>query len=127
MRKELNTQLLAAACKVCTSGCIASYECGKSKALAKSIPLFGKNNICPLAKYEVEHKDDEKDFMAILANDPTPDDLFVLCKHCEHRDASQDTSDIICFASCYEEYCLDCPVQSCREAIQECMAEAQMS
>lgn len=120
-------QAIEAAKKVCTSGCIACFECGKSKSNFGSISRFGNNEICPLAKYDVEHKDDREGFLESLLNNPDLDDLFILCKHCDHRDSSDDKENDISISSCYETHCMDCPVQMCRENIQECAAEAAMS
>lgn len=125
--KIISEQLLAAASKVCTSGCIACFECGKSKSSFSHLSPFGTNKICPLGKYDVKHDDSPKDFIESLRNNPDLDDLFVLCKHCEHRDQPKDEDDELSLESCFETYCMDCPVQMCRETIQECAAEAAMS
>ena len=125
--KIIQKQLIAAASKVCTSGCIACFECGKSKSSFNHLPPFGTNKICLLEKYGVEHDDSPKDIIESLKNNPDLDDLYILCKHCEHRDSSKDKDNELSIESCFETHCMDCPVQMCRETIQECTAEAMMS
>ena len=127
MRNTQKNQLFSAACKVCTPGCIASFNCGKSKSEFGTVPLFGTNTVCPLEKYGIEHPEEKRRLEERLMHSPDLDDLFVLCKHCEHRDASNDTPNVISTANCFETHCMDCPVQSCRENILECMAEGAMS
>lgn len=122
-----NKKLISAASKVCTRGCIASFNCGKSKSEFGTVPLFGANTVCPLEKYGIEHSEEKKSLEERLRNSPDLNDLYILCKHCEHRDSSNDTKDTISTANCFESHCIDCPVQSCRENIMECMAEGAMS
>ena len=122
--------LKAAACKVCTNECFASYDCGKEKnRIGRPLPLVGKNTVCPLAKYHVEHQQprisDKTGF--ILFNDPTMDELSALCRYCDFRDPSQDTEENIDLESCFFTHCMDCPVQHLRDNILECAAEAAMS
>lgn len=122
-----NKELISAACKVCNSGCIASFNCGKSKSEFGTVPLFGSNTVCPLEKYEIEHSTEKRSLEERLMSHPDLDDLFLLCKYCEHRDTSNDAEDTIFTANCFESHCIDCPVQSCRENIEEAMAEGAMS
>ena len=122
-----NKELISAANKVCTPGCIASFACGKSKSEFGTIPLFGSNTVCPLAKYGIEHSEERLSLEERLCLSPDLSDLYLLCKHCEHRDTSRDTPDTISTANCFETHCMDCPVQSCRENIQEARVEGAMS
>lgn len=119
--------LNAAACKVCNSGCIAGFECGKSKADWGRLPLFGSNTVCPLQKYEVEHTDKGKTLIERLRNTPELEELDLLCQHCDFRDKSKDTPETFSLESCFVSHCMDCPVESCRENIEETIAEARMS
>lgn len=123
MNEAIKKELQAAACKVCTSGCIASFDCGKTKSDFGAIPLFGANTVCPLEKFNVDHDKEKTDRAGRLGLD----DLYLLCKYCEHRDSSNDTEHSISTARCFESHCMDCPVQSCRENMQEGLAEGAMS
>lgn len=98
---------------------MAGFDCGKKRDF-NPIPLIGTNTVCPLAKFRVHASDEINDW-------PTIAELDYLCEVCEHRDKSSDTKDEFSLASCFESHCIDCPVESCRENIQECMAEAALS
>lgn len=124
---SIKNELIAAARKVCDSECIACYECGKSKTIGRTLPLIGKNTVCPLQKYNIEHNDGPKSFLERLQNDATLEDLDFLCEYCEHRDKSKDTPESFSIGNCYMTHCLDCPVQMYRDGIEECAAEARMS
>ena len=126
MNETIKKELQVAACKVCTTGCIASFNCGKTKSAFRTIPLFGSNTVCPMEKFNVDHSKEKTDWVERLENQLDLDDLYLLCKYCEHRDKSNDTENTISTANCFESHCMDCPVQSCRENIQECMAEGAM-
>ena len=124
----MKQKLLEAATRICTPACIAGYDCGKSKAagFGKPIPLFNKENaVCPLEKYKIEHKELSKNWLD--ADYPTLEDIFLLCKYCDHRDSNMDTEDTISIENCFMTHCMDCPVQMCRESIAECDAEASCS
>lgn len=121
--------LKTAACKVCTNECLASYDCGKEKThMGRPLPLVGTNETCPLAKFDVEHQSRKSDKTGfILRDDPTLEELTALCEHCDFRNNSKDTGNEISLESCFFSHCIDCPVQSCRDGILECAAEAAMS
>lgn len=127
MKETTKKELQIAACKVCTSGCIASFDCGKTKSTLGTIPLFGSNIVCPLAKFNVDHSKEKTDLIESLKNQPTLDDLYMLCEFCEHRDTTNDTDDSFSKENCFESYCIDCPVQSCIDNVLECIAEGAMS
>ena len=97
--------------------------------MGRPLPLIGKNTVCPLAKYNVEHEKPKRSERTgfILRDDPTMDELAALCQYCDFRDASKDTDEEIDLESCYFTHCMDCPVQHVRDNILECAAEAAMS
>lgn len=111
------------ACKLCDSTCIASYDCSKkSRSL---LPLVGKEAVCPLAKYDVPKKP-EKD--SIFGPSITMEDLFYACADCKHAKVFAEGGKwVLNRDGCYEDACIDCPVQMCRDNILECIAEAAMS
>lgn len=117
--------------KICTNHCIASFECGKTKAAAGNLPLCGTNTVCPLQEYDVQHSNsmrlEKKDILSWWQNEPTLDELDTLCQYCTHRDKSNDTDTTFSTESCFVTHCIDCPVQMYRENIEEATAEAMMS
>lgn len=125
--EKIHEHLVNSARKVCTPGCIAGFECGKSKEYKGSLPLCGTNKICPLQKYEIKHDDRPQDLLTRLSNEPSLQELDLLCEFCEHRDKTADTDKEFSLESCFVSHCIDCPVESCREGIMEVYAEAQMS
>ena len=123
----IEKQLQEAAAKICDYECIACFNCGKSKERAINLPLCGTNIVCPLQKYNVDHSKAPKDMLARLMNEPTVGDCNLLCQFCEHRDKSKDTADSMSLESCFSSHCIACPVEMCREGIEETMAEGRMS
>lgn len=121
--------LYNAAAKVCTDGCISCFNCGKSKSQYTLPPSPGNQlTECPLLKYNVVRKPiDPIDFLARWANNPTEEDINLLCEYCEHRDKSEDDGETFSLESCFRTHCISCPVQSVRDCIQESEAEARWS
>lgn len=124
---RIEVQLQKAAAKICDPGCIACFDCGKNKERAVNLPLCGTNTVCPLQRYDIDHSKAPADMLARLMNEPTLEDCSLLCQFCEHRNASNDTEDSISLESCFATHCIDCPVEMCREGIEELAAEAAMS
>lgn len=123
MKELIATRAKETACKLCDSDCIASYDCPKKAA--SRLPLVGTETVCPLAKYDVP-----KNTKPInpFANQVTLEDLFYVCRNCEHvnnldeeKDWERDRERV------FETVCIDCPIQACRENILETRAEAAMS
>lgn len=111
------------ACKLCNSTCIASYEC--SKKTKSLLPLIGKETVCPLAKYDVPEAPVRD---SIFGPSITMDDLFYACADCKHAKVFAEGDEwVLDRDASYEDACIDCPVQICRDNILECMAEAAMS
>lgn len=128
-KKSIQQKLYDAAAKVCTEGCISCFECGKKKAaITLPIVLGGQLKECPLAKFNVERPViDPMDFLARWANEPSHEDLNLLCLHCEHRDVSADTADEFSLTSCFMTHCISCPVESVRDCLEEREGEARCS
>lgn len=95
--------------------------------------LFGKGTVCPLAKYEIPDTDHRKP-IEINAKEHhlSEDELFWLCAHCERSEIFSETEDgeeylTLDKEASFRDYCIDCPVQSYIDAVQERAAEARMS
>lgn len=117
---------IQAAQHFCCERCFADYPCGKDKKPTAVLPLFGANNECPLAKYNVPLWK-PKDFFD-CRGEATENELFWLCANCKHCSVSRDGDDIVTDkGACFATICIDCPVQSMLDNIQECAAEAAMS
>ena len=113
--------------ELCDEACPAAYECHKKHdAVFAACGLMGAETVCPLAKYNVPETAERSSFCFASI---TLDDLAMLCVNCEHADISSDNDE--CFTlsidRCFNTHCIDCPVQSMREGIQELAAEAAMS
>ena len=113
--------------ELCDESCPAAYQCHKKHdAIFAACGLMGTNTVCPLAKYNIPETADRSCFCSTSI---TLDDLAMLCANCEHADIS--AANVECFTlsldRCFDKYCVDCPVQSMRESIQELAAEAAMS
>lgn len=128
-RKSLQKQLYEAASKVCTKGCISCFDCGKTKSPYTLPPSPNSQlTVCPLLKFDIPHKEEkETDLIKRWANQPTLDDVNLLCEFCEHRDKSGDTEESFSLESCFMTHCINCPVSSVRDCIEECVAEARWS
>lgn len=123
IRKEIAERAADTACKICDSDCMASYDCPKKAA--SPWPLFGKETVCPLAKYDVSEKPKtDNPFGPRISLE----DLFYVCANCKHANVieSEDTWEIERERT-FETVCIDCPVQMCRDNILEARAEAAMS
>lgn len=121
---ELQAQATVAAKKVCVNDCPAAYPtCMKCK---KVIPLVGKENICPLAKYNVPQERNPKPWHEIGAAEVMSyGDSFALCACCEYGKLSKDETEVTRMGFC--EVCIDCPVNMCEDNLEEAEAEARMS
>lgn len=128
-KKLIQQKLYDAAAKVCSEGCISCFECGKEKS-KYTLPAMSGSQLkeCPLAKFNVARTPiDPTNFLARWANEPTYEDLELLCLHCEHRDSSRDTDDEFSLKNCFMTHCLSCPVESARDCLDERAAEARSS
>ncbi len=136
MKKDemLIQQAREVAKKFCRASCNSSYptceRCQKNKM--GKVPLIGSNTVCPLAGYGIPDWPEPTDFIERLKSNPTLDDCFTVCVACEHSELRSDGDDECLELGCgndgeYESFCLDCPVNQAREALQETAAEARWS
>lgn len=120
---------------ICGDGkCSGCFDCGHTNKSASLAPKYGIGDTCPLAGYQVTP--DSRTFREKLEAGikcPLPQDIldgtFAMCACCEHTQViySNNGYELNRMGKKFEEYCMDCPVQHCRESVQENMAEAAMS
>lgn len=123
IKKAASLNARSIACKLCDEDCYAGYECNKEHRVA--FDLMGKGTVCPLAKYKVPKITTPRTFADTFV---TLEDLSILCANCEHADIEAEDGDfVLSLDRCFDTHCIDCPVQSMREGIQENAAEAAMS
>lgn len=109
---------LEGARKLCAyGGCMAPYKiCGnpKGKSGFGSIRKAGKGDECPLAKYKVPF--DSTPWWERHCSDPSEEELLAICDSCSYNNGDAEQT--------FYAYCIDCPVQSFREARDEAVAES---
>ena len=122
--------------KVCGQDqCMACYQCGHTNKPAKPVHrLIGTNQKCPLEHYNVTP--DTRSFARRLMDgeETVPPEeeltrLFAICACCSHASGVIETKDgyeLDRSEQAYYDYCVDCPVKACMNAIEENMAEAHM-
>ena len=124
---DLKKMAQSGACQICKHGCIASYDCGHDGKEDLHLGLYGKNTVCPLAKYDCKPDGARKHPGFSWTIEPTQDELFALCYECEHS-RTTDTATKYSYDNegCFETHCIDCPVYMTQERLYEAMAEAAM-
>lgn len=113
--------------ELCDEACPAAYTCHKKHdAVFAACGLMGTETTCPLAKYNVPESVERSGYCAMSI---TLDDLAMMCANCENADINTENGDSFTLSldRCFDTHCIDCPVQSMRESIQELAAEAAMS
>jgi hypothetical protein len=130
---DIESLAKAAAAKICTRRCTASYTTCERAASQKPfvvgrLPLIGKGTVCPLAKYNVPDTP-LKPFYMVRRNElPTVYDCLYLCANCKHATATVTANgDLRVRKDGFHEYCIDCPSQHIYDAIKESQAEGMMS
>lgn len=130
LKETIAKEAEAAAQHFCSKMCLAPYACGKPKGEGpfKSAPMrmAGKNPVCPLAKYGVESWESKDMFDS--RGEITMEECTYLCLNCEYSESYTDGDDIVVDREkCFRDICIDCPVCSAMDIIQEAEAEARMS
>lgn len=109
---------------VCGNGpCVCGYDCGHSNKIeSATLPLVGKETVCPLAKYHVK-QDSRTFYERMRAGDVfeiTEKDCWNFCaKHCEHAEVSTTNGEATIHLKDFDSACIDCPVQMARESLIE--------
>ena len=125
-----NSDALKAAKKICGEGqCFSPFGCGHENRVDRGFPKLGTLKECPLAKYNIEPSKEERPWYERPLEETmvTNDDIFELCANCEHAKVVKEGEWLHVERLNLEGACLDCPVKSCEDGIQEAAAEAAMS
>lgn len=111
--------------------CICAYSCGHSNKKSVGLSIYGSNETCPLAKYNIEP--DTRTFREKVEAGENPiidlQDCIKVCACCEYSDVIEEGGDSYTIERSEKTmaaFCIDCPVNATMENIQECMAEAGM-
>lgn len=88
-----------------------------------------KDESCPLMQFDAKEDTDKRPFFEKLKDgltEETPEshDMWKVCAICKY---SSTSGNEISLKDCYNDHCIDCPLNSVREGMQECDAEAIMS
>lgn len=119
-----------AAAKICGQGkCLAPYPCGHPNRAGSSLPAITDGTVCPLAKYNIEPSTDTRPWYERPRSETEvgEDELFALCAMCEHGKVKNSGGQPVVERTRFVEVCLDCPVYSAGEAMNEAAAEARGS
>ncbi len=118
-----HTCAMSGARKICGHGCINGFSCTHQHS--SRIPLFGQGTVCPLEKYNVTDKDANVPWFE--RKSVTDMELTALCARCEHAMVKASEKELSVERKDFARYCIDCPVQSVRETMDEAAAEARRS
>lgn len=130
IRAEFGALAQSGAQKLCGYGnCIyRCFNCGHQKAkLGGTPPLLNPNATCPVAKYQVEDRG-ERDWTQCHVSEIelSGDELFALCACCDNTTVQHDGEYLTAEKEDLKR-CMDCPVHTAWECVQEAAAEARMS
>lgn len=127
MYKNKKLEAIAAARKICGEGeCRAPFPCGHSNRIG-GLPPITEVTVCPLAKYNVEPSRDTRPWYERPREETevTHADLFAICAMCEHSEVKTQDGKTVVELVRFDKVCIDCPVQACKEHMDEAAAEAR--
>ena len=135
IRETYQEEAKECARKLCAfGGCLIKYQgcIDKNRIEKNALKPFGIGRKCPLMKYNIPY-DDTPYLKRLEIRDvgfPTDIEFFAVCANCNHSKLYEDTERGVIVVQVDEveemNYCFDCPVRHCREAIEEIRAEAMM-
>lgn len=121
MDSKTEKRLKAIASRVC-AGCATSpfaKDCPRKDWFeGERYPLkkYGDGTECPVLRFAAKKLSKKPMFF-----ETTEDDTWLMCENCPHAKVDDDEIDL---TDCFEKKCMDCPIQSIREQIQEYACEA---
>ena len=105
-------------------GFMCGYNCGHKNKNEHLLDLYGVNETCPLEKYHVKEKSAERNSFGWIRN-VTEEELFSICYECDF--STKTDTETVDVENVFRTHCIDCPVQSAYECMQEQRAEAMLS